>query len=271
MPEKLKVDLGNVQKTLFLPLWGRAQETQKADPLLVDPLAVEVMNRVDFDFTAIAANMSPLSQFAWIQRSRLGDVAIRNFLEEHPGGTIVNIGCGLDTTFSRVDNGKLLWYDLDLSDVIALRRQFIPETGRSKTIAASFLDENWPNEIIVHDGVFWICCGVFYYFTEAEVKGFLKRLTDRFPGSEIFFDVSSPRGVKIANKMVIKNAGMDERSYLTWGLAHPRDLLAWDSRFRILDTLFYFREGRMDASLRFAGWISDMMKIQYLIRLKLGG
>lgn len=271
MSEKIAVDLGNVQTTMLLPLWGRAVESKKDKPLLVDQTAVRIIDAVDYDFSTLTDNLSDLTQMAWIMRSLCIDEAIKAFLEKYPGGTIVNIGCGMDTTFERVDNGTLLWYDLDLPDVIALRRQFIPETGRSKTIAASFLDENWPNEITVHDGVFWICCGVFYYFTEAEVKGFLKRLTDRFPGSEIFFDVSSPRGVKIANKMVIKNAGMDERSYLTWGLAHPRDLLAWDSRFRILDTLFYFREGRMDASLRFAGWISDMMKIQYLIRLKLGG
>jgi hypothetical protein len=44
------------------------------------------------------------------------------FIEKHPEATIVNIGCGLDTTFSRIDNGKIQFYELDLPDVIALRK-----------------------------------------------------------------------------------------------------------------------------------------------------
>ena len=42
MTEKIAVQLGNVQKTLLLPLWGRAMETGKSEPLLVDKTAVEV-------------------------------------------------------------------------------------------------------------------------------------------------------------------------------------------------------------------------------------
>jgi O-methyltransferase involved in polyketide biosynthesis len=41
----------------------------------------------------------------------------------------VHIGCGLDTRFDRVDNGQVVWYDLDLPLVIGLRRKLIPETS----------------------------------------------------------------------------------------------------------------------------------------------
>lgn len=270
MAEKVKIELGNIQRTLLLPLWGRAQETAKTDPMLVDYKAVEVMEKVDYDFSTMAQKMSQLTQVAWIQRAILVDDVIRQFLQVHPRGTVVNIGCGLDTTFSRVDNGSLLWYDLDLPDAIALRRQFIPETARAKMIASSFLEEGWLDEITVNDGILFMSCGVFYYFSEAEVKQFLKRLADKFPGCEIIFDVCSPVGVKTANQMVVKNAGMDESSYLTWGLAHTRDILAWDDRFGILNTLFYFKDSRIKPNVRFAGWISNLMKIQYLLHLRLG-
>ncbi len=270
MTEKIKIDLGSIQRTLFLPLWGRAQETAKADPMLVDHKAVEVIEKVDFDFSPLAEKMSALTQIAWIQRCTLVDEAIRQFLQVHPRGTVVNIGCGLDTTFSRVDNGSLLWYDLDLPDAIALRRQFIPETDRAKMLASSFLEEGWLDEISVRDGVFFMSCGVFYYFSEAEIKKFLIRLADKFPGCEIIFDVCSPMGVKTANRMVLKNAGMDESSYLTWGLAHTRDILAWDERFGILNTLYYFKDSRIKPNVRFAGWISNLMKIQYILHFRLG-
>ena len=48
-----------------------------------------------------------LSQVAWIMRSIYIDEVIRNFLDKHPKATIVNIGCGMDTTFDRIDNGSL--------------------------------------------------------------------------------------------------------------------------------------------------------------------
>ena len=147
MSEKITVDLGNVQKTLFLPLWGRAVESKKENPLLVDKTALQIIEAVDYDFSTLTDNISDLTQVAWIMRSMCVDEAVRVFLEKYPKGTIVNIGCGLDTTFDRIDNGSVVWYDLDLPDVIRLRRQFIKETERRKFISASFLDECWLNQI----------------------------------------------------------------------------------------------------------------------------
>ena len=242
MTEKIAVELGNVQKTLFLPLWGRAVETKKDHPLLVDVKAVEIMEKVDFDFSTIAAKMSPLSQYAWILRSKHTDTVIKAFLQKYPAGTIVNIGCGLDTTFDRVDNGSLRWYDLDLPDVIDLRRKFIAESDRRMFIACSFLEPDWLKQIKVNGNVLFVAAGVFYYFTEEQIRAFLVRLADRFPGCEVLFDASSSFGVKVANKMVIQRGGLDEKSNLIWGLEKAEDLTVWDPRIKILGTHFYFRE-----------------------------
>ncbi len=76
MPEKISVNLGNVQKTLFLPLWGRVFESRKQKPLLVDKTALEIIDRADYDFAPIAKNMSELSQVAWIMRSICVDEAM---------------------------------------------------------------------------------------------------------------------------------------------------------------------------------------------------
>ena len=34
----IKIDLGAVQETLMLPLWARARETEKDNPVVSDPL-----------------------------------------------------------------------------------------------------------------------------------------------------------------------------------------------------------------------------------------
>jgi O-methyltransferase involved in polyketide biosynthesis len=270
MTDKIAVDLGNVQKTLFLPLWGRATESKKAQPLLVDQTAVRIMAQVNYDFSSMAKRLSPVTQAAWIMRSLHTDRVVRAFLAKYPQGTIVNLGCGLDTTFERVDNGHLRWYDLDLPDVIGLRRNLIQETSRRRFIASSFLEEGWLKDIVVESQALFIAAGVFYYFTEAEIRGFLGRLADRFPGSEVVFDVASPVGVRTANQVVIRNGGLDEKSYLTWALASPSVITAWDRRFRIVALLYYFGEQATAFPLttRLVGKFSDLLRIQYMIHLE---
>ncbi len=271
MAEKIAVKLGDVQKTLFLPLWGRAFESTKKAPLLVDKTAVEIINNVDYDFSIIANKMNELSQMAWIMRSLCIDQAIKNFLVTHPKATIVNIGCGMDTTFERVDNHLLLWYDLDLPDVIGLRKNFIHENERRRFIASSFLESEWFEEIKAEDGILFIAAGVFYYFEEAQIKDFLIRLTDRFPNSQILFDVSSPYGVKVANRAVIRNSGLDERSFLKWGLESDDAIATWDKRLHIVATYYYFKGQKKTQSLRYKllGWLSDRLRVQYMIQLAL--
>ena len=269
MSVKTTVELGNVQKTLFLPLWSRALESKKENPLLIDKTALEIVEKVDYDFSPIANNMTELSQISWIIRSLCVDAIIKNFLDRYPNGTIVNIGCGLDTTFDRVDNDTLLWYDLDLADVIRLRKKFIKENDRRKFIAVSFLETGWLQEIRVAENVLFIAAGVFYYFEEAQIKDFLIRIADNFPGSEIFFDVSSPYGIKRANKMIIKNSGLDEGSYLKWGVRSTKDILSWDKRFKLLKTYDYYRGRDQHLSLqsKIIGYISDLFRIQYMVHL----
>ncbi|MFN2127565.1 MAG: class I SAM-dependent methyltransferase, partial [Anaerolineales bacterium] len=138
-----EINLGSVQKTLLLPLWGRAVETQKPKPILVDSKAVSIINNIPYDFSVIAENINPLSRLSWIARSIYFDKKIKEFVNVSPEATIVNIGCGLDTTFDRVDNGKIHWYDLDLPDTIELRKKYISETDRRKFIPKSVFDTSW--------------------------------------------------------------------------------------------------------------------------------
>lgn len=271
MTGKIAVDLGNVQKTLFLPLWGRAVESKKDKPLLVDKTAQSILERVDYDFATIAANINPLTQLAWIMRSLCVDGVIKAFLQKYPHGTIVNVGCGMDTTFDRVDNGTLRWYDLDLPDVIALRQQLIPAGERRKFIAASFLELSWLEQIEVSEQVLFVSAGVFYYFTAAQIKGFLTRLADKFPGCEVLFDVASPRGVRVANKQVITASGLDEKSYLTWGVESPQVITGWDKRFKLRGTHNYFGNRLWPLGLKTwaLGLLSDFLQIQYMVHLEL--
>lgn len=273
MPEKIIPELGNIQKTLFLPLWGRAVETQKSSPLLTDFTALSVLEKVDYDFSQIASKIHPLTQLAWIMRGLYTDEVAGSFLKEHPSGTIVNLGCGLDTSFERNDNGTLKWYEIDLPDVINLRNTFFKPNERRIVIPSSVLNDDWVNLIDARKDVLFIAAGLLYYFNENEVKALFKRIADNFINSSIICDICSPYGAAVANKLVIKNTGLDENSYLKWGIENDTDILKWDNRYKILDRYFYYRHKKLKLSfkMKFYGYLADRKRIQYMIHLKLNG
>jgi hypothetical protein len=85
----------------------------------------------------------------------------------------------------------------------------------------------------------------------------------------VFFDACSPHGVEVANKRVINSSGLDEKSFLKWGLKNAKDILSWDSRFEILKIYYYFKRKDINFKIRMIGLILDWMKIQYMIHLRI--
>lgn len=272
MEGKQAVKLESVQETLLLPLWGRAVETQQPNPGLIDRTAVSILSQIDYDFTTIARNINDLSRMAWIARSIFCDAAIQAFIAKYPRGTLVNIGCGLDTTFDRIDNGTITWFDMDLPDVIELRRQFIPETERRHFLSFSVFDPGWFERIVPRDHCLFLIAGVLYYFAAEDVKGLFRDWIAAFPGVEIIFDYTSPTGVKVANKKVIDDSGMDQSAYLKWGMKKGNEMKEWDERIQIIRDLPMFKDYKkgLDFKSRLGAMISDSLRIMSLAHIRLG-
>jgi len=270
MKAKIKVELGDIQKTLFMPVWARAVETTKKYPFLVDRTALEIIDTVDFDFSQMTNNLEEISQIAWIARCKRFDMIVNKFITDHPKGTIVNIGCGLDTSYERVNGSSIQWYDLDLPDVIELKRIFQKETAGRKFISCSFIDTKWFEGIVTNDIVLFISTGVFVYFEESEIRDFLIKVADRFDDCEMFFDVTSHKGLEIAN-MVIKKSGFDSRSFFKWALTDKSVIPSWDKRIHLTNTYYTFGIeglGLSDENKNIA-LISDSLDIQYMVHLKI--
>jgi O-methyltransferase involved in polyketide biosynthesis len=271
MSDKINIELGHVQLTLLLPLWGRAVETKKKHPVLMDKTASEIIDKINYDFTTISKNIHPVTQFEWIARSIHIDRTINEFLKKHPKGTIVNIGCGLDTTFDRIDNGKLFWYDLDLPDVIELRKNFIAEGERRKFISSSFLDDGWFSQLHLEDNALFIAAGVFYYIEEKQMQEIFNKMVIAFPGSEVIFDAASSLGVRMANQKVIEGTGLDEKSHLKWGVERASDIPKWNNKIEVVREFPMYKRMKKGLSLRdkFAAYMSDRYKIMYMVHLRM--
>jgi O-methyltransferase involved in polyketide biosynthesis len=271
MKEIQNIELGSVQETLLLPLWGRAMETQKNSPKLLDTKAVSIINSIPYDFTKIAENISKLSQISWISRSIFFDSKIKEFIAKNPNAAIINIGCGLDTTFDRVDNGSIQWFDLDLPDVINLRKKYFSETDRRHFIAKSVIDETWYNEIKKTDKVMLLIAGVIYYFDEETVKALFNKFINTFDYVEIIFDYCSPKGMEIANKKVIENSGMSKSAYLKWSIKDIYELEKWNTKIKIITDMPMFKEYKKKYPVfkRIGMNISDILKIMSLSHIKI--
>jgi O-methyltransferase involved in polyketide biosynthesis len=121
-------------------LYARALESRRKRPILEDPKAVEIVDSIDWGFRRFGQRRRVAG---CALRSALFDVWVRDFLRRHPEGTVVEIGAGLSTRFERLDNGRVHWYDLDLPDMVDVRRDFFSDSERRVTLPASVLDPDW--------------------------------------------------------------------------------------------------------------------------------
>lgn len=241
------LNLTDISETLLIPLYVRARESHRPDALIRDERAAAVVERIDYNFAKI--KIQAHDEVGILLRVREFDRRARSFMERYPGAAVVHIGCGLDTRFERVDDGRVDWYDLDLPPVMELRRELIGEsTGRQHSVAGSVFDSDWLQQVCTpHSRPFlFLAEGVFPYFQEAAVKSLVLTLRERFPGAELVFDALTPLGSWLHNFQLVFSR---VNARLHWGLKDPRDLEQWAPGICLLQAWYYFddSEPRMGA------------------------
>jgi O-methyltransferase involved in polyketide biosynthesis len=238
MTEKISPALYGVAETLLIPLYIRSKETRRADAMLKDETAVEMVSNIDYDFSRI--KLQGHDVLGLILRVREFDRFARDFLVTHPDGVIVHIGCGLDTRFERVDNGNVEWFDLDLPEVIALRRKLIrSDGGRYHMLDCSVFDPAWMEAVGAHRPrpFLFIAEGVIPYFEVERVKSLVQKLHTTFPGADLVFDAHTAWVMRADNLQLVLS-GVKAR--LRFGLKHGRDVEAWGPGIRMVEEWFYF-------------------------------
>ena len=138
MTARAKMTLTPEQETLLITLYAKAQP---GNPLFFDPAAQDILNQVDYDFTRLHVPYKTVVLVC--QRAKKLDAVTRDFLAGHPDGVVIQLGCGLDNRFWRVDDGRVNWYDLDMPPVVELRHRFFTGSERYHLIAASVTDLEW--------------------------------------------------------------------------------------------------------------------------------
>jgi O-methyltransferase involved in polyketide biosynthesis len=279
----------DISETLLIPLYSRAFETKSEDPLINDRKAVEITQKLN---TVFAASASPLHRqlakgkvrrtsnkklIAFLSlRTRRFDRYCKEFLHRFPHGVIVELGCGLSSRFSRVDTGTVTWYDLDLPEVIAIRKQFFEQTVRNRMIASSVLDFSWMNLLVpIPEHVLFIAEGLLMYLYEAEVKSLVLELQRRFPGCELVCEVQNTFIIDALQKERWKRKfqrdhHLGSEATMHFGIRDGTEFEAWGNGIRLLDewTVFDDHEKKLGWMNLFA-FSKRLRKSQWVVHYQL--
>jgi O-methyltransferase involved in polyketide biosynthesis len=181
------VDLSGVPETLLWTLYHRAAEARRPDAVLRDPLAVELVERIDYPFEQRFGASAWRARWQALRALRF-DIEIERFLAARPGATVVALAEGLETQFWRVDDGRVRWVTVELPETVEVAARLLPESPRRRTISGSALDFSWLDEVPAGPDVLVTAQGLLMYLRRDDADRLIARVAERLPGGAMVFD-----------------------------------------------------------------------------------
>lgn len=278
--KRCHIEKNTVQETLVIPLYGRKVCSERYPDLYRDPEACALMDRIDYDFSALAEkSRGVMYQFGFLEVAmRQTDLAweVRDYLRTHPRAAVVNLGCGLDCTGRQCDNGTCRIYNLDFPDVIALRDELLPAGEREENIPCDLNDTAWFDRIDAGGGAVFFAAGVFYYFLTDQVRALVTAMEKSFPGGRLVFDAANRRAVRLMLKTWLKTAEIrDVGAYFAVSDAE-KELSAWSPTLGVSSRGYMLgyhdlRTPSVSGFFRLLARMGDGVMEMRIVRLELGG
>ncbi|NIM99029.1 MAG: class I SAM-dependent methyltransferase [candidate division Zixibacteria bacterium] len=216
------------------------------DTLFTDEKTREILEQIDYDFSQLKVPVG--TRLTVCIRAKKIDDYVMDFLDDHPNGVVLHLGCGLDTRYDRVNNGNVEWYDLDMPEVIDLRKNFFQETDRYHMIPSSVTNSGWAEMIPSQSRpVMVIAEGLMMYLMEEEVKSLILKLKKSYPGCEFVFDAYSTLAAKsVKSHPSIRRTG----AVIHWGIDDAKTIEEWEDGIRLREE-WYFTQSDAIKTLAF--------------------
>jgi O-methyltransferase involved in polyketide biosynthesis len=271
---KMFSGIGDIAATSFITLYCHALETLSKNPLLTDPKSVEITTELNKTLSASAHPLDRILVSGQLDKRLIVHIAIRakkydeyvrNFLLKNPGGIVVNIGCGLDSRFLRTDNGRVIFYDLDLPEIIEIKKGFFNESDRYHFLAFSVMDFDWMTVVRQQKGPFlFMAEGVFMYLDGKDVRSLVLMLQEKFAGSELVCEVVNslwlmPLFRKILDYKLQKQTHLGKNAMFRSGIHNGQEIEQWHNGIQLLDEWSYF-----DSNEEKLGWLRVMRHIEFI-------
>ena len=266
--------ISDIAATSFVTLYCHALETRSDNPVLSDPKSVEITTELNkilslskntLDRILVSGTLDTKLVVHIAIRAKKYDDYARDFLQRFPDGVVVNIGCGLDSRFLRIDNGRVAFYDLDLPEIIELKKAFFKETERYHLVASSVLDSGWMAPVMQHTGPFlFMAEGVFMYLDTKDVRSLVLEIQKKFPGSELACEVVNsvwlrPPLKKMLDYKMQRQLHIGKDAMFRSGIRDGREMEQWHAGIQFLDEWSYFDSGEEKL-----GWLKVFRHIQLI-------
>ena len=269
---KFRIEKNTVQETLVIPLYSRRKAAEIYPDLYKDRTSAKIIEQIDYDFSAVEKTSGKtMYRFGFLEVAmRQNDLAaeIKDYLKVNPKAAVVNLGCGLDDTGRKCDNGECKIYNLDFESVIAVRNELLPAGEREENIACDLNDTSWFEKIDASGGVVFFASGVFYYFLKEQVRALVCKTAERFPGGRIVFDGANKTAVKMIAKTWLKTAKIkDVNAYFAVSKA-KEELTPWSDKITVSSRGYMLgyndlKDKSVGGFFRFLAKLGDnMMKMQ---------
>ncbi len=276
---ELNININDISETAFLTLQCHAIDAQSAAPILNDQSSVNTLNVLKEYFlesgSALHKNLflnkvKPNLVTYTVLRARKYDRYITEFIEKYPDAAIVNIGCGLDHRFERVNNGNISFFDLDLPDIMNIKKQLFPEQANYHQISQSVFDLDWIDKIEAKH-IMLAAEGVFMYCHEQDVKRLFLALQEKLNNPEIVFEVFSSKWLtgwrkKLMGFKLRKALKLGAGTTFKFGIPDSDAIVHWNPGFRLVDDWSYLDSDELNSGFtRFFRKNDSLRKVQWTV------
>ncbi len=229
--KKYVVKKGSVQETLLIPLYGRKIAVDMYPDFFSDKECKELLSKIEYSEDKLGKESKIKLKIGGIlAATRQYDLVTvcKDYVSKYPSALVVNLGCGLDTSYYQIDNGSTKGYNIDFPEVIDIRNELLPPKESEKNIASDLMNYSW-FERVDYDrekGIVFFASGVFYYLKKEKVKELISKLAEVFPGGKIVFDATNARGLKKMLKAWLSPSEM-EKVGLYFSLDDEKEIYKW--------------------------------------------
>ncbi len=229
-------ELKGVERTLLAALKVKKDEYYQKESIIKDQLAKDIFESLNLDESEFKINKH--SATAALFRTKKIDQYIKEFMTVNPDGLVVDLGCGLDPRFYRLDNRRITWIDIDLPEVIALKKKLVKETSRYHMLGKSITDLTWIDEVLsINKGkTMLVAEGVLMYLDKEDVIAMLKAISKKIQGALLAFDLCSE---VLANRNFIRMLKKADTVF-QWGINDSTGLINENNGCRIVEEWRYY-------------------------------
>jgi len=210
--------MNNVNKTLYIPLYGKAYVSKK-HIILQDKKAEEIWDKEGFELKG--KSKSKWLAYYMAMRAAVYDEWVKQEIKNNPNSVVLHIGCGMDSRVERVSINDTQWYDIDFPDVIAERRKYYTESGCYHMLSTDMRNMEWRNYIRGNQNAIIILEGVSMYFKPEELIGLLSSVCGHFNSTRLLMDCYTKR---VAKASKYKNPINDVGVTVVYGYDNPQEL-----------------------------------------------